>query len=196
MDGGVETGEAGTNKTALGGCLGNQKGKYLQQKSKVYTPDYRPCNLWKYYFIAAGVFGLLSVALGFQTMSVKQVVIDYTECNETKNTCEKDLDKDSEEANTFPIEGPILIYYYIENFHQNHRGYEDDRDDNQLAGTTLVGKSCSNNTQKVLPCGFAANTMFTDKIQWIKDRDGESQVKDGTFPSNLPFLKFQIKESK
>ena len=25
------------------------------------------------------------------------------------------------------IEGPILIYYYIENFHQNHRGYEDDR---------------------------------------------------------------------
>ena len=25
------------------------------------------------------------------------------------------------------IQGPILIYYYIENFHQNHRGYEDDR---------------------------------------------------------------------
>ena len=44
----------------------------------------------------------MSVALGFQTMSVKQVVIDYTECNVTKNTCEKDLDKDSEEANTFP----------------------------------------------------------------------------------------------
>ena len=25
------------------------------------------------------------------------------------------------------IKGPILIYYYIEDFHQNHRGYEDDR---------------------------------------------------------------------
>ena len=36
---------------------------------------------------------------------------------------------------------------------------------------------CSNNTQKVLPCGFAANTMFTDEIKWIKDRNGFSQVK-------------------
>ena len=41
-------------------------------------------------------------------MSVQQVVIDYTECNVTKNAffsvneCVKDLDKDSEEANTFP----------------------------------------------------------------------------------------------
>ena len=41
----------------------------------------------------------MSVALGFQTRSVQQVVIDYTECNAT---CVKDLDKDSEEANTFP----------------------------------------------------------------------------------------------
>ena len=49
-----------------------------------------------------------------------------------------------------------------------------DRDDNQLAGTTSVGKSCSNNT--ILPCGFAANTMFTDKIDWIKDSTGRSQV--------------------
>ena len=46
---------------------------------------------------------------------------------------------------------------------------------------------CSNNTQKVLPCGFAANTMFTDKIQWIKDRDGESQVKDWYLPQQSPF---------
>ena len=43
-----------------------------------------------------------------------------------------------------------------------------------------MGKDCSknsNNTQNVLPCGFAANTMFTDKIQWIKNRNEESQVK-------------------
>ena len=36
---------------------------------------------------------------------------------------------------------------------------------------------CSNNTQKVLPCGFAANTMFTDQIMRIEDRDGDSQIK-------------------
>merc|ERR1711934_723771 len=112
-----------------------------------------------------------------------------------RNRCVKDLDKDSEEANTFPIEGPILIYYYIENFHQNHRGYEDDRDDNQLAGTTVVGKSCSNNTQKVLPCGFAANTMFTDEIKWIKDKDGNTQVGRAWTEMKNPNLKKDLSYS-
>jgi len=160
----------------MGSYIVNQRKKYLQQRSKVFTPDYRPCNLWKYYIGAAVVSGLMSIALAIQTSQVKQVVIDYSGCEKGK-PCVKNLDTDSEEANQFPIEGPILIYYYIDNFHQNHRGYEDDRDDNQLAGTRAVGKDCSNNTDNVLPCGFAANTMFTDKIEWIKHTNRTSQVK-------------------
>ena len=65
------------------------------------------------------------------------------------------------------------------------------RDDNQLAGTTSVGKSCSNNTN-VLPCGFAANTMFTDKIKWIKDSSGgyqvtEEEMKDPKLKKDLSY---------
>ena len=45
-----------------------------------------------------------------------------------------------------------------------------------------MGKDCSknsNNTQNVLPCGFAANTMFTDKIEWISHTNRTSQVRGG-----------------
>ena len=51
------------------------------------------------------------------------------------------------------------------------------RDDKQLAGKTFDGADCAENTRNVQPCGFAANTMFTDKIANIKDASGSSQVK-------------------
>merc|ERR1711962_465618 len=176
---GVEGG-GGKPNTPLGSWFGSKKRIYLEQKSRVYTPDYSPANLWKYYFGAAIAFGVLGVALGIHALTVKEVVIDYTECCHSC-PCTKNLVTDSEGGDVFPIQGPILIYYYIENFHQNHRGYEDDRDDKQLAGKTIEGADCANNTKNVQPCGFAANTMFTDKILHIKNDDTSrtSQVKVG-----------------
>jgi len=129
---------------------------------------------------------------------VTEVVIDYTECCQPQSsgsctsTCKKNLVTDSEGGDVFPIQGPILIYYYIENFHQNHRGYEDDRDDKQLAGKTIEGADCANNTRNVQPCGFAANTMFTDKIADIKFASGDSQVTGGM---NNPKLKEDLSYS-
>merc|ERR1711962_1851765 len=185
---GVEGG-GGKPSTPLGSWFGSQKRIYLEQKSRVYTPDYSPANLWKYSFGAAIAFGVLGVALGIHALTVKEVVIDYTECCQPgecfkdhygRRICRKNLVDDSDQGDIFPIQGPILIYYYIENFHQNHRGYEDDRDDKQLAGKTIEGADCANNTRNVQPCGFAANTMFTDKI-WdiIDDTSRKSQVTGG-----------------
>merc|ERR1711962_1612152 len=181
----VVEGGGGKPNTPLGSWFGSQKRIYLEQKSRVYTPDYSPANLWKYYFGAAVAFGVLGFALFVQAWMVTEVVIDYTECCQPQTsgscTCPKNLVDDSEGGDVFPIQGPILIYYYIENFHQNHRGYEDDRDDKQLAGKTIEGADCANNTRNVQPCGFAANTIFTDKILDIKNDDTSrtSQVKVG-----------------
>merc|ERR1719284_980437 len=76
---GVEGG-GGKPNTPLASWFGSQKRIYLEQKSRVYTPDYSPTNLWKYYFGAAIAFGVLGVALGIHALTVKEVVIDYTEC--------------------------------------------------------------------------------------------------------------------
>merc|ERR1712223_309509 len=195
---GVEGG-GGKPNTPLAGWFGSQKRIYLEQKSRVYTPDYSPANLWKYYFGAAVAFGVLRFALFVQAWMVTEVVIDYTECCQPQSsgscTCPKNLVTDSEGGDVFPIQGPILIYYYIENFHQNHRGYEDDRDDKQLAGRAIEGADCANNTRNVQPCGFAANTMFTDEILHIKDASGNSQVKGGRTAMRNPKLKEDLSYS-
>jgi len=197
---GVEGG-GGKPNTPLGSWFGSQKRIYLEQKSRVYTPDYSPTNLWKYYFGAAVAFGVLGVALGIHAWTVREVVIDYTECCQPgeclqdldgRRICKKNLVDDSDQGDIFPMQGPILIYYYIENFHQNHRGYEDDRDDKQLAGKTIEGADCGYGY--VQPCGFAANTMFTDKIANIKDASGKSQVKSSQ-GMNDPKLKEDLSYS-
>merc|ERR1711962_1313287 len=190
----VVEGGGGKPNTPLGSWFGSQKRIYLEQKSRVYTPDYSPANLWKYYFGAAIAFGVLGVALGIHASTVKEVVIDYTECCHSC-PCTKNLVTDSEGGDVFPIQGPILIYYYIENFHQNHRGYEDDRDDKQLAGRAIEGADCANNTKNVQPCGFAANTMFTDEILHIKDASGNSQVRGGRTAMRNPKLKEDLSYS-
>merc|ERR1712223_2047015 len=195
---GVEGG-GGKPNTPLAGWFGSHKRIYLEQKSRVYTPDYSPANLWKYCFGVAVAFGVLGFALFVQAWMVTEVVIDYTECCQPQPsgscTCEKNLVTDSEGGDVFPIQGPILIYYYIENFHQNHRGYEDDRDDKQLAGRAIEGADCANNTRNVQPCGFAANTMFTDEIANIKDASGNSQVTGGRAAMSNPKLKEDLSYS-
>merc|ERR550534_3506273 len=69
---GVEGG-GGKPNTPLGSWFGSQKRIYLEQKSRVYTPDYSPANLWKYYFGAAVAFGVLGFALFVQAWMVTEL---------------------------------------------------------------------------------------------------------------------------
>lgn len=70
------------------------------------------------------------------------------------------------------IEGPILLYYRLTNFFQNHRRYVKSLDTDQLSGTassngTIKKSSCdpltTNDEGKAYyPCGLIANSLFND----------------------------------
>ena len=74
---------------------------------------------------------------------------------------------------------PVLLYYQLTNFHQNHRSYYISRDDFQLAGQqggdTVSRSRCkplnelrnatSGEIIRLNPCGKVANTLFNDIIQ-------------------------------
>jgi len=74
---------------------------------------------------------------------------------------------------TEDLDPPILIHYEIENFHQNHRAYQQSRDDKQLYGSTKQDAITAKNCEplniiggiRLNPCGFIANTFFNDVIQ-------------------------------
>lgn len=83
---------------------------------------------------------------------------------------------------------PVLFYYHLTNFYQNHRRYVSSFYDKQLKGDTVtVGdvadSSCtpletpSNTSQAYYPCGLIANSLFNDTIGypvWLNPDDGSS----------------------
>ena len=70
------------------------------------------------------------------------------------------------------FQGPVYIYYGLDNFFQNHRKYVKSRDDTQLMGSfeNDLGKSApspdcapfamANATFGYAPCGAVANSLF------------------------------------
>ncbi|MCJ1225843.1 hypothetical protein MMC12_002492 [Toensbergia leucococca] len=67
---------------------------------------------------------------------------------------------------------PVLFYYRLTNFYQNHRRYVKSLDTDQLSGTavpnsTISGGSCDplrldHNNKSYYPCGLIANSLFND----------------------------------
>ncbi|RPD65840.1 Lem3/Cdc50 [Lentinus tigrinus ALCF2SS1-7] len=69
------------------------------------------------------------------------------------------------------IDPPVLLYYKLTNFYQNHRRYVKSLDQNQLRGDfvsadKLRGGDCkplgANGDKAVYPCGLIANSLFND----------------------------------
>lgn len=76
------------------------------------------------------------------------------------------------------LQPPVLYYYHIENFHQNHRQYVNSRHEGQLAGknaslSTISSSDCGplktrktvggDGSEKIIyPCGMIANSYFND----------------------------------
>jgi hypothetical protein len=80
---------------------------------------------------------------------------------------------------------PILIYYELENFHQNHRDYFANRDDKQLAGdwknqSEVQAANCAplNKLGDITlnPCGLIANTFFNDRFNLTGGVDENDDV--------------------
>jgi hypothetical protein len=69
---------------------------------------------------------------------------------------------------------PVLLYYRLTNFYQNHRRYVKSLDTNQLKGqaignSTISSSSCdplklAPNGKAYYPCGLIANSLFNDTI--------------------------------
>ncbi|KAF9358307.1 hypothetical protein BGX26_002051 [Mortierella sp. AD094] len=82
---------------------------------------------------------------------------------------------------TIPVDlkPPVMMYYKLTNFYQNHRKYAKSLDYKQLQGdasslTDLKArKGCANlDTDLIYPCGLIANSQFNDTISNLVTADG------------------------
>jgi hypothetical protein len=88
------------------------------------------------------------------------------------------------------LPNPVLLYYKLTNFYQNHRRYVKSLDSNQLKGKFVSSKDLNKGNCKPLavtsdgkaiyPCGLIANSMFNDTFTPLTALNGSSPTYDFT----------------
>eukprot|EP00933_Yihiella_yeosuensis_P022232 TRINITY_DN17499_c0_g1_i3.p1 TRINITY_DN17499_c0_g1~~TRINITY_DN17499_c0_g1_i3.p1 ORF type:complete len:411 (-),score=32.25 TRINITY_DN17499_c0_g1_i3:875-2107(-) len=149
--------------------------RFLQQRLKAWQPILSPTSVVILYF----VFGVVCIALGVYIFTQSQAVVelryDYSSlAHDSPNIGHFDLEVDRD------MEPPILVYYEIQGFHQNHRRYIKSLSNPQLKGGDQVStlpekysKDChpwptdSTGRRVNYPCGLVAQSVFNDSFAII-----------------------------
>lgn len=122
---------------------------------------------------------ILGIVLFSMSDNITEMVVDYTDCDSVNNVCTLSFEIQED------IEGPVFVYYQLENYFQNHRRYVKSMDYKQLMGEPRtpeeVGETCTpmvynanltveysvNGTPleplaPANPCGLIAWSIFND----------------------------------
>ncbi|XP_076034202.1 cell cycle control protein 50A isoform X2 [Oratosquilla oratoria] len=178
------------------------KQKFKQQRLAAWQPILTADTVLPAFFLIGLLFIPLGIALLFFSESVKEIQVDYTNCNSTdhKNDdsspkpCQDVIDANPNEScsctitfqlhESFPKN--VYMYYGLDNFYQNHRRYVKSRDDKQLLGLKMTTPStdCSPFDKNAdgkfyAPCGAIANSMWNDTLQlYALNPTGEQEKVD------------------
>ena len=171
-----------------------------QQRIKAWNPILDP--VWV--IVTLLIMGAAFVPIGFVLLSMNDKIVEMTKVYDSyyPETIDADLDCTIANANEnksctieFEVErdmeAPVLLYYGIDNFYQNHREYTTSKDEEQLLGSlsrsSLRDQQCDPlneiNGTRINPCGLIANTLFNDNIKLAPgsvDVDGNAMELDET----------------
>lgn len=164
----------------------NSYNKFFHQTLPSWNPNLRIKNTTPVFLVSGVVLIIIGVIIMVIFRNVEEIWIDYTYCNSTTDTnrtcadiigtstlnkcyCEVPFRLDRN------ITAPVLLYYALTNFYQNHRSYVSSKDNKQLIGQlkNFVSSDChpydyvlskDNRSIPIAPCGAIANSMFNDQL--------------------------------
>eukprot|EP00428_Durinskia_dybowskii_P060903 CAMPEP_0170369506 /NCGR_PEP_ID=MMETSP0117_2-20130122/8018_1 /TAXON_ID=400756 /ORGANISM="Durinskia baltica, Strain CSIRO CS-38" /LENGTH=361 /DNA_ID=CAMNT_0010624227 /DNA_START=67 /DNA_END=1149 /DNA_ORIENTATION=- len=149
---------------------------FRQQKLKAWQPIMTPLKVVAI-FVAIGVcFIPTGVSLMSASNSIYEKRIMYDGSNQAVSCSIDEANEGKQCQITFVFDedadGPIYVYYELENFYQNHRRYVSSRDQYQLQGDSVsksdLETTCeslvTNGSLLLNPCGLIANSYFSDVI--------------------------------
>merc|ERR1711916_422514 len=124
-----------------------------QQKLPAWQPVLTP----KIVIVGFLVVGFLFIPLGILFLTsanaVKQVEVDYTDCD--PSSVPSGVQNCSVSLSVPAMEGPVYVYYQLTNYYQNQRRYVKSRNDDASKG---------NPNEWYLPCGLVAWSHFNDTL--------------------------------
>lgn len=156
---------------------------FKQQRMTAWQPVLTPIKVILIFFVIGVVFIPVGITLLEESNNIYEKTIVYDgdgvdtpgceirSANEGKKcTINVNIDED--------VDGPLYVYYQLENFYQNHRRYVKSRSSDQLQGTAGLTNSdlksdCDplyqNGSLTLSPCGLIANSLFNDIIVLTTD---------------------------
>ena len=159
--------------------------RFKQQRLPAWRPVPTLCSIVIFYFLVALIFIAIGIVLLIYSSKIVTIEIPYNEQCKDKTKCNitSNINKD--------MKAPIMVYYKLYGFYQNHRRYVRSKSVNQLYGNSATDKGdCSpvitNKEMKVnleddkelkendiaVPCGLIAKTYFNDSyIIWKVNED-------------------------
>lgn len=198
---------------------------FRQQRLKAWQPILTPKTVLPLFFAVGIIFAPIGGLLLWASSQVKELNIDYSECQQRAPDCTDGVPPDDSripnslvstyfsnsiedsEAATWCKENvsvsygvnidysvetevcriqfyipddmtpPVLLYYQLTNFYQNHRRYVSSFDQQQLEGNARDNSSIESSDCEPLdvnddgkayyPCGLIANSMFNDTYNRI-----------------------------
>ncbi|KAL0276979.1 UNVERIFIED_CONTAM: hypothetical protein PYX00_004425 [Menopon gallinae] len=178
---------------------------FKQQRLPAWQPILTAGTVLPTFFVIGIAFIPVGVILLHVSDQVQEFSTDYTDCLSPSNrSCadiiENPLTRVCECRIPFVLDkafsAPVLMYYGLTNFYQNHRRYVKSRDDNQLRGQidpnskTDPSSDCQpfaydEDKRPIVPCGAIANSLFSDELLLFRDDEEVPLLKTGiAWPSD------------
>lgn len=135
-------------------------------------------------------FGIIFIVIGIIILLFSNSVIEYeqkyNDCSQINGKCSIEFKIDQE------MKGPIMVYYQLTNFYQNHRRYVKSKSNDQLSGKVLLESQVKSDCEPIVlnkdlpngtvslngqaldpnkvahPCGLIARSFFNDHYQLFK----------------------------
>lgn len=194
-----------------------KKSKFKQQA----VPTWRPKPTVTSTTVTFICFGLIFIAIGLIILHFSDKVyekkIDYSD-----NICKLGTKCELVFKIEQEVSGPVILFYELDNFYQNHRLYAKSRNDEQLHGKTFTNpkdlEDCKPAVYNVnmsatvsvdgtplvpdavaVPCGFIAKTVFTDTFE-LYDINAQATIpineKGIAWPSDVELFKNTVDGNK
>lgn len=172
--------------------------RFKQQK----LPAWRPVPTIMSTTITFVAFGVIFIVIGVVVLIYSGKVVEIETRYDNISDCQIDQDCYVKIEVTKKMEQPVMVYYQLNNFYQNHRRYVKSKSDNQLNGDyqTLneiknsddcspvetnadMGKKISVSGKELvqsdvaIPCGLIAKSLFNDTFSlYNSDKTQEIEI--------------------
>ena len=172
--------------------------KFKQQKLPAWRPVPTITSSTTTFFIFGTIFIIIGVfisSLSKQIVEIKQRYDNVKKYSYGNIKLEFEIEKN--------IKPPVMVYYQIDGFYQNHRRYVKSKDDDQLSGKDLTLSQIKKNgnckpveTNKemgavlnlnsanldqddvAIPCGLLARSFFRDNFTLFNDKQEKIDINE------------------